>query len=809
MKAPTGSPKPRGRQADADALHRFAGVDESAQLRLQLQAAVLAKEEAERQLDKTTRELTHFVETAAIGMHWVGPDGKILWANAAEMQMLGYSRHEYIGRHIAEFHADAAVIDSILACLQRGERIRECEARLRCKDGSIKIVQIDSSVFWENGKFVHTQCFTRDITAQREAEGALRRSEERYRRVLALLPAAVYTCAAPSGEITYCNEHAVRLWGRAPALGTTEDRFCGSYKLWQLDGNPLPHEETPMALALRDGRPFRNLDVIIERPDGTRITVLVNIDPIRDDAGLVVGAVNVFHDTTALKEAEATLRENERLFRAMINALPAAIYTTDAEGRLTHFNPSAVEFSGRVPEIGTDQWCVSWKLYHPDGTPMPLDECPMARALKRGEVVRGAEAICERPNGKRIWFTPYPTPLRNEAGEIVGGINMLVDITERKNTERALAHLAAIVESSDDAIISKDLTGTIRSWNLAAERLFGYTAQEAIGRPITMLMPPEQKKEEPRILQQIVGGKHIDHYESVRRRKDGTLIQVSLTVSPIKDASGKTIGASKIVRDITERKRAEQALAAAQAQLQQHAALLEETVTERTVALRATIAELESFSYSISHDMRGPLRAMQGFATILQEEARQDLSAEHVHYLDRIYNAANRLDRLIQDILKYSRMSRAEITLSPVDLDALLRDIVQNYPAFQASTIHLESPLPTVIGHDGYLTQCFSNLLGNAVKFVAEGVQPKVRVWSELSHGRARIWVEDNGIGIAPHDQARIFNIYERVHDGKRYEGTGIGLSIVRKAAERLGGAVGVLSEPGRGSRFWVELRLP
>jgi PAS domain S-box-containing protein len=253
----------------------------------------------------------------------------------------------------------------------------------------------------------------------------------------------------------------------------------------------------------------------------------------------------------------AALRESEAHFREMIDALPAAIYTTDAQGRLTHFNPAAVEFAGRVPELGTDQWCVTLKLYHSDGTPMPHDECPMAITLKENCVVRGAEAIAERPDGTRVWFTPYPTPLRDAKGNIVGGINMLVDITERKRAEEAKVRLSAIVQSSDDAIISKDLRGIITSWNKGAEKVFGYMADEAIGKPITMLFPPDRTDEEPRILERIERGETLEHYETVRRRKDGTDIHISLTVSPIRDEAGTIKGASKIARDITERKRAE------------------------------------------------------------------------------------------------------------------------------------------------------------------------------------------------------------------------------------------------------------
>jgi PAS domain S-box-containing protein len=207
------------------------------------------------------------------------------------------------------------------------------------------------------------------------------------------------------------------------------------------------------------------------------------------------------------------------------------------------------------PELGKSEFCGSWKLYWPDGTPMPHDECPMALTLKTGKPVRGASAVAERPDGTRVTFIPYPTPLFDDAGTLVGGVNMLVDVTETNRADLAQQRLAAIIESSDDAIISKDLAGTITTWNSGAERLFGYTAAEAIGKSVTMLIPDHQVDDEPKIIASIQRGEKIDHYETVRRRKDGTLVDISLTVSPIKNAQGKIVGASKIARDITERRR--------------------------------------------------------------------------------------------------------------------------------------------------------------------------------------------------------------------------------------------------------------
>ncbi len=256
----------------------------------------------------------------------------------------------------------------------------------------------------------------------------------------------------------------------------------------------------------------------------------------------------------------AAMEGDDARFRAMIDALPAAVYTTDAEGRLTHFNPAAAELAGRTPQLGTDRWCVSWKLYCADGTPLPHDECPMAMALKEGRDIQGEQIIIERPDSARRWLEAYATLLRDAKGHVVGGINMLVDITERKLAEEARALLAEIVASSDDAIISKDLNGVITSWNRGARELFGYTAEEAIGKPVTLLIPADHINEEPGILERIRRGETIDHYETVRQRKDGSLRDISLTVSPIRDAGGRVIGAAKIARDITERKRAEAAL---------------------------------------------------------------------------------------------------------------------------------------------------------------------------------------------------------------------------------------------------------
>ncbi|MGB9365020.1 MAG: PAS domain S-box protein [Xanthobacteraceae bacterium] len=244
----------------------------------------------------------------------------------------------------------------------------------------------------------------------------------------------------------------------------------------------------------------------------------------------------------------------------ILDALPVAVYATDPEGRITYYNQAAADFWGCEPVLGRTYWCGSFKLFWPDGTPLAHDECPMAIALKTRKPVRGVEAVAERSDGTRIPFAPHPTPLFDSSGALIGAVNMLLDISQRKSGEHAAQHLAAIVESSDDAIVSKNLDGIIVSWNMGAERLFGYAAEEIIGKPVTTLMPPELRNEEPGILARIRRGERIDHYETLRQRKDGTLMDISLTVSPVRDDSGRIVGASKIARDVTEQKRAAYAL---------------------------------------------------------------------------------------------------------------------------------------------------------------------------------------------------------------------------------------------------------
>jgi PAS domain S-box-containing protein len=260
-----------------------------------------------------------------------------------------------------------------------------------------------------------------------------------------------------------------------------------------------------------------------------------------------------------LTSGEAQSREEvENRYRQMLESLPIAIYTCDAQGYIIEFNQAAADLWGRHPEIGKDVWCGSWKIYNTDGSELAIDSCPMAVALKYGKPVYGEEIIIERPDGSRRRIAPHPTPLFNMFGEITGAVNMLLDITEQKVFEEKTASIAAIVESSDDAIIGKTLQGIVTSWNTSAERIFGYKAEEMIGESILKLIPEDRKEEEPHILGKLKRGERVDHFETKRKTKDGRLLDISLTISPIRASNGQIIGVSKIARDITAQKVAEE-----------------------------------------------------------------------------------------------------------------------------------------------------------------------------------------------------------------------------------------------------------
>jgi PAS domain S-box-containing protein len=353
------------------------------------------------------------------------------------------------------------------------------------------------------------------------------------------------------------------------------------------------------------------------------------------------------------------------------------------------------------------------------------------------------------------------------------------DITTRKLAEAAAARLASIVDSSDDAIISKTLDGTITSWNKSAERLFGYTAEEAVGQSIMILIPPDRVDEEPKIIERLRRGERVDHFETVRRRKDGSLLDISLTISPLKDSTGMVIGASKIARDITERKRVDD-------------------------ELRRANKDLEQFVFSASHDLQEPLRTIKIYAELLATRHAGIVEGEAAKFLGYLQHAATRMEALVRDLLTYAQLSRIDQPVEAEDAAAALADTLSTLSAaLSASGGNVTfGPLPTLPIHGVHLRLLFQNLIGNAIKYRNPDVPPAVHV-SAARQGDLWVFsVRDNGIGIKPEYKEKIFDLFTRLHSGEQYAGTGIGLAICQRIVERYHGRIWVESRPGEGSVF-------
>jgi PAS domain S-box-containing protein len=425
---------------------------------------------------------------------------------------------------------------------------------------------------------------------------------------------------------------------------------------------------------------------------------------------------------------------------------------------------------------------------------------------------------------------------------------------ELQRSQEQLRLQTAALESAANAIIITDGDGAIQWTNRAFTGLTGYAADEVLGQNPRLLKSGKQDAAFYRQMWETILAGRVWHGEVVNKRKDGTRYTEEMTITPLADAHGAITRFIAIKQNVTERKQAETALREARDQLARANAELEHKVEQRTVKLRETMADLEGFSYSITHDMRAPLRAMHAFASLAEVDCNGCPRSQGHDYFQRIKTASRRLDNLILDALDYSKIVREELPLGPVDAAKLLRGMIETYPNLQppGTEIGVEFDRLLILGNESALTQVFSNLLGNAVKFVAPGVRPSIRVWAQQIRGdegggecRAsseaeavprstlsrstltrsmqgasdpstpdtrhsppvvRIWIEDNGIGIPGEAHEKIFDMFERMHRETEYPGTGIGLALVRKALERMGGRVGLESEPGKGSRFWIEL---
>ena len=553
----------------------------------------------------------------------------------------------------------------------------------------------------------------------------------------------------------------------------------------------LPPAEFPTARASR-GETVDDVEVFVRHagaPNG--IFISASARPLRNERGESQGVVAIFRDLTARRRAE----ETQRQLAAIVQSTDDAMFSLDVGGLVTGWNAGAERLFGWTAEavMGRNPW-------PPTNTPESVER--RAKAL-RGERIDPYESEVVAKGGRLVPVLISVSQLRETDGSVVGAAVSVRDITASKREQEARLRLAAVVESSSDAIIAKDLTGTILSWNGGAERVYGYASFEVLGRNISMLAPPDHVDEIPEILKRIKIGERIEQFETVRRRKDGQTVDVSITVSPIYDSKGAIVGASAIARDISERHKIE-------AEIRRLNTDLERRVAERTADLEAANTELEAFTYSVSHDLRAPLRAIHGFVQLLMQHHATQLDAEAGRYLERVSAGSMRMSQLIDDLLALSKISHQRLESRTVSTsDIVKRALGQLAPVLQGRAVELSiEELPDCLAEPTLLEQVFVNLIGNALKYSRGRDLARIAIGSRSDANSAGtlFFGKDNGVGFDMRYADKLFGVFQRLHRAEDYEGTGVGLAIVHRIIGRLGGRVWAEAEPDKGATFYFTL---
>jgi PAS domain S-box-containing protein len=736
------------------------------------------------------------------------------WFGLPESQIIGKTMEEVLGERA--WKGFRPYMERAL----QGQRVDfEIEAHYR-RGGPRWVRGIYTPHRDEQGEVLGVIVLVTDVSERKRWEETLRESEERYRTFIARSTEGVWRAeltppidlslpveeqvelAYRNGHVAECNDAMARMYGLRSAqdlIGRTLDFMLPAAS---------PEAREYVASSARAGYRIDEMESVERDAQGNTVYFTNTMAGIIED-GRLVRVWGTQRDITQRKLAERRLIESEEKFSVVFQKAPlAAALTKLKDGTFVDVNEAFERLFGFAKEevLGKNSVEVGMLQDSEVRTKMRAD-------LHGQGSVHEREIRLRTKSGKEC-FVLVSADVVEFGGEKYA-IGTSQDITERKRAEEALREseerFRQLAENIPQLAWMTDANGEIIWYNKRWFEYTGTTAEEMQAGARQAVHHPEHIEGVlAKFKQALVSGQPWEDTFPLRSR-DGAYRWFLSRAFPIRDASGRISRWFGTNTDITELREAQENLKQARVDLEEHAARLEEAVAERTARLRETVGELEAFSYSLAHDMRAPLRAMQGFAKILGEEYGDQIGVGK-EYLRRISASANRLDALILDVLNYSKIVRSDLPLQPIETKKFVREIIESYPNLHgpAASIRLEGPMPAVLANPAALTQVVSNLLGNAVKFVDPGVKPKVQVRAsrEADH-MIRIWFEDNGIGIPMEVQARMFMMFQRLNPPEQYEGTGIGLTIVRKAVERMGGKVGVESEPGKGSRFWIELKEP
>jgi two-component system CheB/CheR fusion protein len=674
--------------------------------------------------------------------------------------------------------------------------------------------------------------------ATRNAE--LRETEMRLREQAQLLEMAPLLARSPKDRIVLWSRGAEQMYGY------TADEAIG--------------QTAHILLATQTDEPIQKIqarlqaeghwagEVTHRRKDGIVLHVATQWVVQTDDQKKIRAVLEVNTNISERKAAEKALTESEEFNRTVLDSSPDCIKVLDLDGRIVYVNPSG----RRLVEAGDSE--VYNKPYWPglwEGEAREAAEKVYRSALEgKGGKFVGFRAT---PRGTPKWWDVVVRPIAGEDGRTERLLAVMRDITEDRAEQVAIADRARmavlraevamettsdssmqpVLQQVSEALLKRLELALVRVWSLESGSdmlvlqssagiytdIGGSESQVPIGIS-TIGRAAENRKicidnniknNGQRFEGDWPQNEELSSFGAYPLIVgDGIvgMLAVYGRASLSEAMANELVLASRVLAQFIQRKQSEEKLRSAQDELSRYTGTLEKLTEERTASLREVVQQMEEFSYTISHDLRAPVRAMKGYANALLEDYGGKLDSTGREYLERIARSGDRMDRMIREVLTYSRLARCEIEVQPVSLDALVREIVQQYPAIQSSggEIEIADQLDNVVGHEPSLTQVLSNLLSNACKFVAPKATPRCKVWTERNNGHVRLYVRDNGIGIKPEHQHRLFGMFERVHPESQYEGTGIGLAIVRKAMERMGGQVGMESDGVHGSQFWIQL---
>ena len=703
------------------------------------------------------------------------PDGRLGFTNGAFERLTGYSRQELEkidwGKALTPPEWRPLEDQKLGELAHIGQPVRYEKEYIR-KDGTrIPIELLVHLAKDADGKPLYYYSFITDITERRQADG----SRARLAAIVETTDDAILSKDL-DGKVLTWNAAAERLFG---------------YTAKEIVGRPValllpadrPTEEDEILRKLRAGQRVDHLETVRLAKDGRPVEVSVTSSPITDAAGRVIGASKIIRDITERKRTEQTLREREEQLRLFVEHAPAAIAMFDTQMRylaisqrwLADYGLSGQTILGRshyevFPEVPQ-----RWKEIHRRGL--------------AGEAQRADEDRFDRADGSVQWIKWEIHPWTGTSGNVGGIVIFSEDVTARKQAEDRLRLQAAALEAAANAIVITDVQGAIQWVNPAFTRLTGYSAAEALGQNPRVLNSGRHERAFFTALWQTVAAGKVWQGEMTNKRKDGSLYQEEMPITPLADATGKITRFIAIKQDVTARKKAE------------------DNLRQTAQELVRSNQDLEKFAYVSSHDLQEPLRMVSGFLQLLAQKYEGRLDAQGDQYIHYAVDGAKRMQQLIGDLLAYSRVGRQSRAPEPTDagrsLALALVNLSVSITAAGATVTHGE--LPTVSAEAGQLVQLFQNLIGNAVKF--HGRQsPKVHVEARREGPMWVFAVADNGIGLEPQYRERIFEVFQRLHARNEYEGTGIGLAICKKIVDNHGGKIWVESQPGVGSTFLFTL---